>query len=327
MTTVVIDCDLIAFKAAAACESRYINVKHWESGREKQFKHRTEFKAWLKENPKWSEEDFLISDERTAEPIENCLYTVKAMVKGIKQQTKATEAEFYISGKDNFRLNLPLPYQYKGERDSTLKPLHLDEARRYMIQRFNAVPVDGVEADDTIARRAYAGFKTGQKIIAATIDKDQMGTEGWVFNWDKMTEPEMVEGLGYLERTPQGVKGRGFLWRAYQVSFGDSTDGYCPLDLYKLECEKNGVKPKKCGEVYFFNMLKDCQSIPEAVKKVFDFYQEFYPEPVTYTDWSGKEHTKDWKQIMEMYIHCAVMRDGSNWHMLKKWEDAYALLD
>ena len=60
-----------------------------------------------------------------------------------------------------------------------------------------AVVVQG-EADDKISMRQHDGIKSKTKIIGCSTDKDSMGTDGWVYNWDRMSEPMFVKGLGEL---------------------------------------------------------------------------------------------------------------------------------
>src|SRR5690554_866126 len=103
MSLVVIDGDLVGFKAAAACEKRFIRAIHKDSGREKKFQHRTEFKEWLNQNDKWQIDDFDIVDDRDIDPIENCLHTVKVMLKKIQQASGCSEWKVEVKGDGNFR--------------------------------------------------------------------------------------------------------------------------------------------------------------------------------------------------------------------------------
>jgi len=53
--------------------------------------------------------------------------------------------------------------------------------------------------------------------------------------------------------------------------------------------------------------LKDCKTFKAAYKAVYNQYKQWYPEPVTYTAWDGKEYTKDALGLFQMYFDCARM--------------------
>ena len=51
------------------------------------------------------------------------------------------------------------------------------------------------------------GLKSKQKIIGVTTDKDACGNTGWLYNRDKMTEPEFIDntlGLLFLDSKGKG---------------------------------------------------------------------------------------------------------------------------
>lgn len=309
-THLVIDGDLIAFKCSAANETRSIIALHKASGREKEFKNRTELKAFL-EGTKFSAEDFQISDVQKPSEISHCLFSVRRMVENIVEMAKADTFEVVISGSGNFRESLELPSKYKGNRDDTIRPVHLKEVQNYIKKKYQTIVTEGIEADDYLSHRTYQGWKLNslpdghvlkQKIVGATIDKDAVQTPGWLFNWDKMQEPIFVDGYGSLSCKDKGkVEGLGRKFLYYQMLFGDPTDHYKP-------CEIAGVK---YGPVGAYNDLAECRNDREAWEAMALRYKSWYPEPVKYSDWQGKEHVKTWWQIMQMYADCAFMQ---RWH-------------
>ena len=301
----LIDLDLVCFKAAAACETRSIDVTHVPSGRTKNYKHRTEFKQWLSENPKWDESDFTIADRQDCEPESFCYNTIKQMIENIKKKTGIDNAKYFISGKGNFRLDLPLPTRYKSGRKDMLKPLLLKGCIEFVMKKYNPIVANNVEADDMLSSWTAHGYKQGWKWVGVTSDKDACQTNGWLFNPDKHESPVLIEGLGKLYRDSKGkVRGEGYLWLCQQWLLGDSTDGYCPSDMVRLS------NPKfKLGEVGVFNMLKDAKDKQEAFLIVNKWYADMFPEPVTYVAWNGNEYTKSAGEIMQMYKDCALMRE------------------
>lgn len=300
-TIVAIDGDLISFKAAAANEERSIEALHVPTGEVHTFKHRTEMKKTI-DFEKYPENEFEITDVQTPGDISHALHTVKMMVKGIAENVKADAIEVYMSGTDNFRDTLPLPQVYKGNREDTLRPVQLKEVRQYIENKFKGVVYHG-EADDIISIRQYQGLKSGQKVIAASIDKDTYGCDGWMFNWDKMDKPFLVQGLGKLWVDEKDkVWGYGFKWKCLQWTVGDSIDNLKPTFL----CGK------KFGEKSALKLLDPLDSYADCIKAVANKYKEWYPEPVKYVDQCGNDVEASWLDLMQTYflgIH------------MKRWED------
>lgn len=293
-TKVYIDADIIAFKASAAAEKRSVKVYDDNGKYIGLYKTRTEFKKSIDGNI----DHYTFEDVQEAEPVENALHTVKKMIESICEKAEADEYFTVLSGKNNFRDGIPLPTKYKGQRKDLLRPLLLNDVKEYISKHHDCIITDGWEADDELSMRAYEGFKTGQKIIQATTDKDALQCEGWLLNWDKQDTPTLIKGWGKLTHNPKdGVKGTGMMWLLAQSVLGDSTDGYKP-------CQLSGAK---FGDVGCYNLLKDCKNPKQGFKAVYEQYKKWYPEPVTYTAWDGKEYTKDAVEIWQMYFDCARM--------------------
>lgn len=299
MSLVVIDGDLVGFKAAAACEKRFIRAIHKDSGREKKFQHRTEFKEWLNQNDKWQIDDFDIVDDRDVDPIENCLHTVKVMLKKIQQASGCSELKVVVQGEGNFRDELLLPTKYKSGREDMIRPFHLKEVQQYLIRKHKAELAHGRESDDVLSQYAFEGYKTKRRIVQATTDKDAKQCMGWLYNWDKMDEPRFVSGLGSLFIDSRGkVDGYGRIWLGLQCLIGDPSDSYNPTEIAGI----------RYGEKSAFKDLSVVKTDKEMWHVMVSKYKEWYPEPVTYTAWNGEEVTKDYLDIMEMYLACAHMR-------------------
>lgn len=296
----VIDGDLIAFKASAACETRSIKATHRPTNRAKIFKHRTEMEEQV-DLEKFPLEDFDIEDIQECEDVSFVLHTCKQMISNILQSCKTDVYEIYLSGDGNFRDTIPLPQKYKGNRTGLIKPLMLDKVKEYLVNVHNAVVVVG-EADDRLAMRQWEGLKSKTKIIGCSTDKDSMGTEGWVFNWDKMQEPMLIKGLGELSIDESGkVRGFGSKWKYHQWICGDSIDGLNPTYLAK----------KRFGEKSSYKLLKDLTTDKECWKAVHDLYLSWYPESVEYIDQTGAKNCADYLNLAQVYW------DGI--HMLR-WE-------
>lgn len=326
----ILDADSIAYKAAAANETKSIIATDPE-GSQKVFKNRTELKADLAatEN-KFTYDMFEIRD--TAEPRHSSYgqSLIREMIKGYHYRTGVVRGEIYIGGTDNFRDLIPLPMshtvtigkyagsatlggRYKGKRDDTPRPVQLKELRNWMIEELGAIVVNKQEVDDKGSIRAYEGWKASAgredapKIIQVTEDKDALQCSGWLFNPAKMTKPVLIQGFGELHREGKGVKGTGRLWLYFQSVYGDKVDCYHGSDLWKIDGDKQGIA-RQYGEMAAFDLLKDCKNDKEALSAVYGQYLTWYPEPVTYMAHDGIIYTKSALQIMDMYVECAFMR-------------------
>lgn len=308
----IVDADSIAYRCAAASEKRSIIAKHNITGREKEFSTITEFKAFLKDwvtnNPTKpvSFEDYSIQDVQTPEPIENCLYSVKANVERIKERTDADQIVILVGGKSTYRESLPLPSLYKGQRVGMQRPIHLKEAKQYLINFHKAEEISGIEVDDETIVRAYGFRDMGFDVTIASIDKDNLQVEDFrVYNYAD-DDLFMVEGHSVKEITKgkgKKVVGSGVGFLAYQMLVGDSTDCYNPTELAGI----------KYGDASALKDLKDCIEPMDFLEVVKRKYSEWYPEPITYTAWDGEEYTKDYKDILQMYFCCAKMlRHGAD---------------
>lgn len=299
MSLVVIDGDLIGYKVSAACEKRSIIVTHKQSGRTKEWNTRTEFKDWLAVSDKWQIEDFDIEDKQTPEPIEFCLNTVKQMVNNIRKMSGCTEIKLVVQGTGNFRDDLLLPTKYKSSRSGNIRPLLLGEVKEYIIRKYKAELAHGLESDDILSMYAYEGFRSKKKIVQATVDKDAKMCSGWLLNWDKMTEPKFISGLGTLFIDGKGkLDGCGRKWLMYQASVGDPSDCYKPTELTKY----------KYGEKSALKDFGELQTDKECWECLATLYRMWYPEQFTYTAWNGQQVEADYLHMMQLYIDAAHMR-------------------
>ncbi len=289
----VIDGDLLAFKAAAVNEDRSISCFHPVTQEHRTARNRTEFKAsLLGDYAEWN-----ITDVQEPKPIEYAHKIAREMIAGWLNRAEASTFEIVLSGPNNFRLDIPLPTRYKSNRDGGIRPLQLKPLKKWLEQEYNAVVTDGYEADDYLAMCAYAGEQSGKKIVQATIDKDARGYTSWLLELDGDGPVERIEGFGELVLKEGKLKGKGQIWMLAQSLLGDKADGYRPADL----------SGQKFGDVACYNLLKDCTNVKEAMSAIYSQYFEWYSSPITYTTWDGKGCTKDAVGIWQMYFDAARM--------------------
>lgn len=310
---VALDLDQTCFVAASGAEKRSIIVKHIKSGREMEFGTRTDFwgrqkkvvGGWLKDQnimreakalasgrefKPWGREDFEITDKQVAEPVENCLHLLKIKINAILEHLECPNGHGVLGGEGNFRLALPMPEIYKGNREDSIRPLLLKETRDYVQKKYGAIVIDGIEADDYLSILGYKGYlhykETGKfSHIVASFDKDQVQVPSLIFNSlrDKgeWKHPEcwlIDESLGEIWLDNNKVKGWGKLFFGYQMLFGDSTDNVKPYQNFK---------EIRFGEVSAFKLLSQCKTEKEMWTAIINQYKLWFPDGVKFVDHTG----------------------------------------
>lgn len=145
--------------------------------------------------------------------------------------------QVFLTGKGNFRYDIAISHEYKGNRKDVEKPQHLEAIRKHMIKAWEAVVSKGEEADDLIGIAATEG---GEESIVVSIDKDMLQIPCRHYNPNKkeFTVVSDFDGLKFFYT---------------QILTGDRADNI--VGLY-------GVGPKKAEKI-----LADCKT--EA-----DMYEE-----------------------------------------------------
>lgn len=303
-TVLILDGDEIAYQVAAACEQRGIIATNKSNEAGATFKTRTQMKDFLAglEVP---EGFYDVVDSQIAEPAKNAFATVKAKILNLKEKFKTNNIEIYMSGEGNYRLDIPLPERYKSNRKDTLRPLLLQEIRDYLVQYQNAITVHGDEADAVLAARMYAGYRSGNNIIAVSVDKDLRITSGQCYNPEK-DELLKVDGFGALYKDDKGkVRGHGRMFLYQQLLIGDSADGYDPRSIVKAI---TGTTPK-FGEVASFKLLAECKNDKEAWQAIHDQYAKWFgTEQFSYTAWDDSTFTGNYLDALQMIFDCAYMK-------------------
>lgn len=338
------DFDQVAYQSAASCEKRTIEVTHKASGHKKIFKTRTEFwgrqkkvvGGWLKaENANrearckkagkefipWNRDDFEILDIQTPDPVENCLHTIKCKANAVLNHLDIPESRCIgvLGGVGNFRLDLPMPEKYKSNRDNTLRPLLLNDARNYLQRQYNAKVINGIEADDWLAIQQFDGWlhyqKTGKfNKFVISIDKDQRTLPGLIFdpmrddggNFVKETPMLIDDGMGHIFMKPNGdVGGYGLLFFGYQMLCGDSADNIKPY--------QGLIGKGKFGDASAFKILSSCNTPTEMWVSIIDQYKSWFPDGrVRYTDFNGIDRDISVGQWMSIIFDCLYMKRSFN---------------
>ena len=313
----IVDGDLVAYRHAAAAESRTIIAKHLNSGREKEFKTRTELKKFLADkNIEFKAEDYEITDKQHPVDISFAISTVNASIEKLLENTWCDELEIYIGSGKTFRHDLPLPSPYKDNREDLIKPVHLTAVRNHLRRKYKAKVVDnGLEVDDVVTIRAYECLQNDQESVLASVDKDSYQCQGIaLYNWtDDDPKIHVIPDVGHLRKvkksTATTIKGDGLMFLALQVLSGDKADSYLPYELSKV----------KYGPAKAMKALEVCKTEQEILRVIISEFKRLYPEPFNYTDCHGVLHEEaDWFDMLQLYWQVAWMK--------RSWDDVSSFM-
>lgn len=303
---VVVDSDTLLFTSAAVTEKKTVIVKHLKSGRTKEYENRTAFKKEMQEKGfVIIKEDFSFEDRQYPEGVQNTLQIVKTQAESILDRFSDSKVIFCAGDKNNFRLDLPLPSRYKANRDKTLKPINLPEARDYFIKKYRAVVADGHECDDQVSILAYEYLSKGWDVTVASPDKDCNSFDG-ITLWDYTNPEDAVVNVQSLHpillNSKREFKSYGIPWLCYQWINGDSSDGFSPKALAGI----------KLGDVGIYELFKDCKTERDYLKVVIRWYKDTFNEGVTYKDWSGVQRKMQWENLLQLYYKCCRMKRAND---------------
>ncbi len=150
--------------------------------------------------------------------------------------------QIYLTGKGNFRYEIAVTHEYKGNRKNVEKPEYLEELRQHLIDNWDAIVSSGEEADDLCA---IAATEYGPEAIIASVDKDlkQVPCHNYNPRTGVMTKVSEWDGL---------------LFFYTQVLTGDNADNI--KGLY-------GVGPKKAAK-----LLEGCETEQDLYVAVLQAY-------------------------------------------------------
>ena len=103
----------------------------------------------------------------------------------IRRETLSTAMLVAVKGRGNFRNDLYSKYKAnRKELEPDMKKA-LNFAYDYMKEKYNAVPADGMEADDLVAIWAYEAIASQRDYTIVGIDKDLLQIPGNHYNFAK----------------------------------------------------------------------------------------------------------------------------------------------
>lgn len=299
---VVVDADGICYRTSAAVETR--SVKAVVDGVEVEFPTRTLLKEYCIDVDV-EYEDLVVTDHHVNEHISGCLSTLKKSVRNLYKELEATHIIFLLGGSGNFRLDLPLPTQYKAGRKDLRRPDYLKDCREYLNKHYDTFIVTGHEADDlTDGLTSYLINNTPAWACAVSMDKD-IRSSLIPIRYYHLVNKDMNEvsgGLGNLKLTKGKLTGEGMKFLLSQVMLFDRADGYVMNSHYL----------KKFGESSYYKEFNRYKTEKSFLEAVINKLEELLPEKTEYTDWQGIPRSYSRLELIEVYFSCAYMKRYPN---------------
>lgn len=176
VNVVIVDADPIIYAAGfAAQSSTYEYVLEDEKGNLSQhgWQSGNEALKFIRENKmKIVEKTVHIEPKEVGFARQAAKTQLESIIKQCRSELDDANAavEIYLSGPGNFRYQIATIAQYKADRPPP--PIHYQALRDYLTQRWHAVVVSGMEADDKVSIRCREVAADGSRCVLATIDKD-----------------------------------------------------------------------------------------------------------------------------------------------------------
>ncbi|MDD9803164.1 MAG: hypothetical protein OXU53_11530, partial [Deltaproteobacteria bacterium] len=106
---------------------------------------------------------------------------IKATMLDIEAQCFASEMKVAVKGHGNFRKDLYANYKSNRVTKDDIKD-YLNYGHKHMLEKYDAVQADGMEADDLVSIWAYEAREEEVPYVIAGIDKDLKQIPGNHYN-------------------------------------------------------------------------------------------------------------------------------------------------
>ena len=165
---------------------------------------------------------YRVSAAMEKEPPESVEAELTSFCANLMLRVGCSKYIFFLTGEGNFREEIAKTKKYKGNRKAP-KPKYLQEVRQLLLDNFNALLVEGYEADDALVSASERYFPHA---VIISIDKDLLQQRGWHYNF-------MYESFTFITEEEANKR----LWT--QVITGDPTDNIPGLPkVGKVKAEK-----------------------------------------------------------------------------------------
>lgn len=245
----IIDADSLVYAVGFASEGTYYELGI--NGDTIEFKYSKDLFKYVEEH--FPDSDYTVTKKSAPDPLSFCLHSMKRMVEGILEAVDAADYKIFLTGTDNFRKDI-YP-EYKANRAESSKPTYYNELRDYLVSKYGAIVVDGMEADDAVAIEYNNLFlckhPDGLLPVICSIDKDLDTVSGQHYNWNK---PE--QGMYWVSLHQAS-------YNFYtQLLTGDATDNIPGIP---------GIGKAKAAKILDY-CVTDSEMYAAAVKAYYDHY-------------------------------------------------------
>ena len=270
----IVDADYMLYKAGMAGQ---YELKHMTCKKTGEilatFRYVKDYKKWLEETGNVLGESVIITKQLHVDPLGYVLHSLKLAVLKLQDQF-GHPPRLYLTGKGNFREEVAKEQPYKGnrwgekERSEALqmkkwlkwleetedkwtapqRPLHKKDMIDYLVTQWDAVVIDGMEADDACSIEMCKD-PTGK--ILVHVDKDLNMVPGMHFEPTKKVVYEVSET-------------EGLQWFYRQLLMGDNADNIPGIP--KIDKKRS------------YRILEGLNTEWEMFSAVYDKYVETYPD-------------------------------------------------
>jgi hypothetical protein len=235
VTNVLVDADIIAYRAAFSVESKEAKIEKYLT--DNGFTRRDDVDVSFAMRDLGIKPEDLeprkVTDNLCSSIMYDCFYPYDYEL--------GEDAWFYLTGSNNYRFDVATIKPYKGKRGE--KPVHLRATRDQLETRWLAEVVEGQEADDALGIKATE-LNGGCTIVS--IDKDLLMIPCTHYNFVKKEWTEVSQEQGDY-----------FFYK--QLLTGDQVDNIQGV---------KGVGPKKAEKAY-----EGCTTVQEMYAKALEMYK------------------------------------------------------
>jgi len=272
------DFDSPLYAACSFCEDKKILVEHLASGRTKEFKNKTEFwgskrkeiGGWLADQKgSWKRTDFNIKDlqVRNRVPLSKAKEYLDSKISFMKSQDFCKDLRIAVQGKGNFRKDI-YP-EYKMNRGK--KPLVFKELKKWFIDKYKPIIINGIECDDTISilqNWSYNNFGKDSEYVFIFIDHDLEQNPCW-----RLNPGDFKKGIYWID---EEYAMRSLYTSILSGDVGDNIpglEGTIPYlwDKYNLKGKRYSIGPGNAKK-----LLSDCKTEKDMIQRVQELYKYYY---------------------------------------------------
>lgn len=169
----LIDGDILAYKAGYATEQTKYLTEHPHESRGRSFIYRDDCKSA-------KEAGGVMWSRKEAKPVEDAIEATDAILLDIRNRLEGAPKDLVIvlSGVGNFRHKIATRAEYKGNRSGE-RPKNYHAIREHLTTHWKAIVTEGEEADDRLGILMTKDANS----VCCSIDKDLMQLPGWHYNF------------------------------------------------------------------------------------------------------------------------------------------------